>query len=294
MKGTKVKILGISGSPRREGNTSEMVKYCLEWARTMGYVDTEYLSLADYKLVPCTGCMKCFGFMAPADDDIQCYEFNDDIKIIAAKVAQCDGLLLGIPVYTGGPPSLFRIFHEKLTHFGPMSFSKQAGGLRFKALGIIAQGGQLYGGQEFNHTALARSGQALGMYVANAWPSVEAPMPQSTFVGGILTTIDGMAIYGKNAWKKEATRTIPPASGSRNERTLKNLGRQLAVAAMTLKLGREAFKAAGFQEPELIPFTTYSVKPKEGSYVDRLIKEGKVKFVSKDELKERKASKSQK
>ncbi len=290
----KVKILGISGSPRKNGNTASMVKYCLEWAEKMGYVETEYLSLADYKLVPCTGCMKCFGFMAPADDDIKCYEFDDDIKVLAPKVADCDGLLLGIPIYSGGPPSLFRIFHEKITHFGPMSFTKFAGILRFKALGIICQGGQVYGGQEFNYTHLCRSGQALGMYIANAWPSIDAPMPQSSFAGGILTTIDGMAIYGKDAWKKEATRTTPPASGSRNERTLKNLGRQLAVATMTLKIGRKAFKEAGFKEPELIPFTKYSVKPKEGSYVDRLIKEGKITFVSKEELKAKKASKTPK
>ena len=31
----KVKILGISGSPRKKGNTSAMVKYCLKSAETM-------------------------------------------------------------------------------------------------------------------------------------------------------------------------------------------------------------------------------------------------------------------
>lgn len=289
----KVKILGVSGSPRKAGNTASMVKYCLESAETMGYVETEFLSLADYRLVPCDGCMKCFGYMAPADDPMQCYEYDDDIKILGPKVAEADGILFGAPIYTGGVPSLFRVFHEKLTHFGPMSFSKYSGGLRFKAAAVITQGGQLYGGQEINYTLLARSAQSLGMFVANAWPSVDAPMPQSTFSGGVLTTIDGMAIYGPNAWRKEATRTTPPSSGSRNERTLKNLGKQLAVAAMTLKMGRKAFIEAGFKEPELIAFTKYSVKPKEGSYVDRMIKEGKVTFVSKDELKSRREMKTQ-
>jgi multimeric flavodoxin WrbA len=285
MENLKVKILGISGSPRPQGNTAGMVKYCLKWAETLGYVETEYLSLADYDLKPCTGCMKCFGFIAPADGEYRCYEHDDDIRVLAPKVAECDGLLVGFPVYTGGPPSIFRIFHEKLHHFGPMSFTRWSGGLRFKAIGIITQGGQVYGGQEFNYANMGRSAQALGMYVANAWPSSDAPMPSSAFCGGILTTVDGVAIYGKEAWRKEATRTVPPASGARNERTLKNLGRQLAVAAMTLKLGRKAFKEAGFKEPELISFTRYSVKPKEGSYVDKLIKEGKVTFVSKEDLK---------
>jgi hypothetical protein len=34
-------------------------------------------------------------------------------------------------------------------------------------------------------------------------------------------------------------------------------------------------------------FTKYSVKPKKGSYVDKLIQEGKVTFVSQEELKAR-------
>jgi len=177
---------------------------------------------------------------------------------------------------------LLRIFREKMHVGGPMSFTREAGALRYKALAIISQGGQVYGGQEVNYHAMARGAD---MLIVSAWPTVDAPMPSSSFIGGMLTTIDGMAIYGKNAWKKEATRTVPPASGSRNERTLKNLGRWLAVAAMTLKLGRITFKQAGYYAPEPMPFTKYSVKPKPGSYVDRLIKEGKVTFVSQEDLK---------
>ena len=284
----KVKILGISGSPRKEGNTASMVRYCLEWAEKTGYAETEYLSLANYKLFPCTGCMRCFGFMAPADDPHQCYEnLDDDTKVLVPKVVECDGLLIGFPVYSGGVPSLLRIFQEKMHIRGPMSFTKEAGALRYKALAIISQGGQVYGGQEVNYHQMARGAD---MLIVSAWPTVDAPMPSSSFIGGMLTTIDGMAIYGKNAWKKEATRTVPPASGSRNERTLKNLGRWLAVAAMTLRLGRAAFKQAGYYAPEAAPFTKYSVKPKPGSYVDKLIKEGKVTFVSQDDLKIKKPS----
>jgi len=284
----KVKILGISGSPRRDGNTAGMVKYCLEWAESMGYVETEYLSLANYEFTPCTGCMKCFGFMAPADDPYTCYDSDDDTKVVAPKVGECDGLLLGFPVYSGGVPGLVRNFMEKLHHFGPMSFTRHAGGLRYKAMGIISQGGQLYGGQEFNFMTISNWGSILGMYIANAWPTVDAPMPSSTFFGGVLTTIDGSAIYGKNAWKKEGTRTVPPVSGSRNERSLKNLGRHLAEAAMVMKLGREAFREGDYKETEVIPFTKYSVKPKKGSYVEQLINEGKVTFISQEELEAKK------
>lgn len=68
------------------------------------------------------------------------------------------------------------------------------------------------------------------------------------------------------------------------------MGKQLAVAAMTLKMGRQAFKESGLSEPELIPFTTYSVRPKKGSYADKLVKEGRLKYISKEEIEARKAS----
>jgi hypothetical protein len=126
------------------------------------------------------------------------------------------------------------------------------------------------------------------MYVTNAWPTVDAPMPSSTFFGGILTCVDGDTIYGNNAWKKEATRTVPPASGSRNERSLKNLGWHLAESSMVMKLGRDIFRQAGYKETVAMPFTKYSVKPKPGSYLDKLIKEGKVEFISQEQIKERK------
>ena len=286
----KVKILGISGSPRKGGNTAGMVKYCLEWAEKTGFAETDYVTLADYNIQICNGCLKCFGYMAPADDPPQCYEYNDDSKILNAKVLDADGILLGFPVYVYGIPGLVKNFLDKLHHFGPMSLTPYSGALMWKAMGIISQGGQVYGGQELNHHAVAAVAQSLGMYVVTAWPTIDAPMPSSSHVGGMVTLVDAMNIYGRDAWRKENTRTVPPASGSRNERTLKNLGRHLAVAALSLKLGRQAFLASGYEEPEKISFTRYAVKPKSGSYVEKLINEGKMVFVSGDELEERKAA----
>jgi hypothetical protein len=56
----------------------------------------------------------------------------------------------------------------------------------------------------------------------------------------------------------------------------------VAVAAMTLKLGKAAFEEKGLKSPEIIPFTRYSVKPKKKSWVQQLINEGKVVYVPKN------------
>ena len=86
MSKEKVKILGVSGSPRRNGNTATMMKFTLKAAESMDYVETEFVSLGDHKLVPCCGCMKCFGWQAPADDPYKCYKYNDDIEIMSSTI----------------------------------------------------------------------------------------------------------------------------------------------------------------------------------------------------------------
>lgn len=256
-----------------------MVRYCLEFAETMGYVETEYLSLADCKLYPCIGCAKCFGPDAP-DAPYRCYAHpDDDIKTIIPKMVECDGLLLGFPVYVAGVPSLFRMFHEKCAIFGPMSFSPYACGMRYKALGVISQGRMLYGGQEINHFRVAEMAVHWGALVAAAWPTRDAPMPQSSWIGGMITTIDAKDIHKKNAWTEAETNTVPPIQGIRNERTLKNLGRWLAVNAMVMKVGRTTFKQAGYAEPEIVAFPRYQGKPKKGSYFEKMVKEGKITCV---------------
>ena len=56
----KVKILGISGSPRK-GNTDILVNECLNGAAEIKDVETEFLALSDYRLDGwCTACMACF------------------------------------------------------------------------------------------------------------------------------------------------------------------------------------------------------------------------------------------
>ncbi|MBW2609958.1 MAG: flavodoxin family protein [Deltaproteobacteria bacterium] len=288
MANEKVKILAVSGSPRRKGNTATMMQYCLKAAEEMGNVETKFISLADYKLVPCIGCMRCFGWQAPADDPYKCYKFNDDTEVLAPMVAEYDGLIVGFPIYAAGVPSLFRCFMEKMHHYGPMSFTKHAGGLRFKAFGCISQGGRVYGGQETAMRMIYADAVGLGMYPVNAWPTVMDSEPQAGHTGGALSCVDGTAVYGERAWRKEGCRTVPPSMGSRNERTLKNLGRNMVTTALTLKLGRKALKETDFQEPENISFTKYSVKPRKGSYVARLMEEGKVQFISKEEIEARK------
>ena len=51
---------------------------------------------------------------------------------------------------------------------------------------------------------------------------------------------------------------------------------------MRMKLGKKAFDEGNYESPVLIPFTRYSVKPKQGSWVQKLIDDGRVKYISKE------------
>ncbi len=281
MEHVKVKILGLSCSPRH-ANTELAVKESLKTAEEMGYADTEYVSLADYKLVPCIGCMKCFGWQHPADGGLECYEFNDDTGILLHKMNDSDGIIFGTPVYTLGVTALAKILMDKASMFGPMSFTRYAGTMRNKPMGVITVGGGDSAGQEHVAEDIWIWALAIGMLPLGSWPTREDPVPQSGNHGAMLSTVDARNVYAKEGITKEATRTIPPTQGSRNMRAVRNVGRHTAYVAMLTKLGKQRFAEIGFKEPDAFSFPRYSVKPKPGSWIQKLIDEGKMVYVPKE------------
>ena len=86
------KILGISGSPRKNGNTSFAVNYALDTLSENGF-ETRYLSLSSKKIHPCISCWKCA-------DNGRCWQ-NDDMEEIIDSMKWCDGLIIASPVYFG-------------------------------------------------------------------------------------------------------------------------------------------------------------------------------------------------
>jgi multimeric flavodoxin WrbA len=90
-----MKVLGISGSPRREGNTDILVSAALEVPAGEG-LRTEFLSLADRPVKPCVACRGCF-----ASDTMRCVQEDPAFEGVLDKFAAADGILIGSPVYFG-------------------------------------------------------------------------------------------------------------------------------------------------------------------------------------------------
>jgi len=55
----RVKMLGIVGSPRKNGNTAKLVAKALEAASAFPWVETDLFEVAGKKISHCVSCYKC-------------------------------------------------------------------------------------------------------------------------------------------------------------------------------------------------------------------------------------------
>jgi NAD(P)H-dependent FMN reductase len=103
------KILGIIGSPRKNGNTDVMVSRILEGAHDIG-ADTETIRLADLQIVECDGCHACWKGKHPCSK-------KDDMVALYPKIAQSDAIVFGTPVYWYGPTAIMKSFVDRFVYF---------------------------------------------------------------------------------------------------------------------------------------------------------------------------------
>ena len=102
-------ILGIVGSPRRNGNTHLLVSKLLEGAESEG-ATTETVLLGDLRIRECDGCHACWaGRTCPKDDDM---------NPLFERIAHCDAIIFCTPVYWYGPTALMKGFIDRLVYFG--------------------------------------------------------------------------------------------------------------------------------------------------------------------------------
>ena len=87
-----MKIVAISGSPRKNGNTVNLLERALGVLELKGF-ETELISLSDKKIEPCNACMACTG-------NPEC-AIKDDFDPIFRKMINADGIIIGSPVYFG-------------------------------------------------------------------------------------------------------------------------------------------------------------------------------------------------
>jgi multimeric flavodoxin WrbA len=134
-------VLGVSGSPRVGGATSRLVRAALLGAEAVPGTRAVFVSLATRRIAGCDRCAECIGAG-------RCL-IDDDMEPLYQLLLEADAIVLGSPVYWGGPSALCKAFMERVAGFG-----LQEKKLRLKVGGAIAAGGSRNGGQETTQIAI--------------------------------------------------------------------------------------------------------------------------------------------
>ena len=103
------KIYAINGSPRKNGNTAQLLQKALDGAASAG-AEVKLIQLADLNF---SGCLSCFACKRLQNPTPGC-ALKDDLSEILKELLQADGIIMGSPIYFGAETGLYRNFLEQL------------------------------------------------------------------------------------------------------------------------------------------------------------------------------------
>jgi len=147
----KVKVLGVVGSPRKDGNTAKLVKRALEGAMSVPGVETEFYEMAGKKFHNCMGCFDCLKTGVCV--------FKDHLPDFIRRYMQADGIIWASPVYhmsiTGHMKNVLdRLGNSLLCHFARQGLELP----RFsKVCATLTVGAHRHGGQDLVNVFMVQS-----------------------------------------------------------------------------------------------------------------------------------------
>jgi multimeric flavodoxin WrbA len=125
-------VIGISCSPRKNGNTDILVQQVLESSAEAGAA-IEFVRVSGMKISPCDACWSCA-------ETGRCH-IEDDMQDLYPKLLRADGIVIGSPVHMGYSVSgqgkvfldrTFSLWHEKNLRNkvgGAVAVSNRRGGI---------------------------------------------------------------------------------------------------------------------------------------------------------------------
>jgi multimeric flavodoxin WrbA len=100
-----MRIIAINGSPRKQGNTSNIVRAMLAGAASAGAQTTE-VRLHDIDLKGCMGCLSC------RQNPGICKQ-EDDLSPYLEALKSCNGYIIGSPIYMYHVTGQMKIFVDR-------------------------------------------------------------------------------------------------------------------------------------------------------------------------------------
>jgi len=127
-KKINVKILGIVGTPIKNGNCQYQLETALKQAEATGQATTEIVHLRDYKLTFCIGCDKCMRKIHKIQAEVGYDVFpvpvegyncsiDDGMDVLHRKMVEADAIILMAPVYIASIPGQVKTFIDRCRTF---------------------------------------------------------------------------------------------------------------------------------------------------------------------------------
>jgi len=139
-----MKVIGISGSPRKDGNTAIAIRTVFAELEKQG-IETELIQMAGQSVRGCTACMSC-----ARNKDRQCIIKNDIINECIAKMMEADGIILGSPTYFADVTAEMKALIDRAGYVSRMNdymFKYKVGA----AVMAVRRGGAIHGFDTINH-----------------------------------------------------------------------------------------------------------------------------------------------
>jgi multimeric flavodoxin WrbA len=163
-----MKILGISGSNRKDGNSYSLLNEILKEASTL---ETKIIQVAELNVRPCELC-----FDSCAEEPFEC-ALEDDLGAILAEMKSAHGVIIACPFYFY-VPAKFQAFMERISSLD--YFTQERHGQGFSPFNdkpcahiVVSASGSSFNAFQILHH-LQEFALMLGMHpiVTNTWPFI--------------------------------------------------------------------------------------------------------------------------
>lgn len=190
-----MKVLLINASPRENGNTALALSQIIEIFKEEG-IETELVNIGKKPVRGCIACLSC-------RKTGKCV-FDDVVNEVAPKFEQCDGLVLGTPVYYASANATLSAFCDRLFYSTPFDKTMKVGA----AVACARRGG------------CSATFDQINKYF----------------------TISGMPIASSQYWNSIHGAAPGEAQGDKEGlQTMRTLARNMAFLIKSIALGKEKF-----------------------------------------------------
>ena len=156
-----MKVLILNGSPHENGNTARSLEEMIKVFKEEG-IETEVVQVGNQQIRGCCACQSCY-------KTNQCV-FDDLVNEVAVKFEECDGMVVGSPVYYASANGTLTAFLDRL--FYSTRFDKR---MKVGASIVVAR----RGGCSATFDQLNKYFTISGMPLASSqyWNSVHGSLP---------------------------------------------------------------------------------------------------------------------